>query len=1076
MNGTKRLASGGLEDNLADGDASKRLCLDGKHAGQDVWSVWPVLAGGDSYQFAGPVLHDHAQEPSANYGSSQEVPMIVVQGPSDQPGVPRTPVSAPGLYVSADMSMVGYDQMDITDTSCMGIAYGEPMMSASYQSDQSGLDWYPDWHQQADFISSSGIPIGSCVSPTVLLEQEDWSQAWAGQLSEFETNVPSMSPGTAHGSSTPAEDSFATTPTGTIFDAEIPELQVQRADSIWNSSDEAQKSKYPSAEDHADENEIEDSDPEHGEGYTCFGEIIAPATSSFEGENGSNSARVQVKPFGNVLQLSFADTEKYAGIVCEPGLVTLLAKYTVRLVATLFAGNCKPKAKPKKGVKTESSLIDEHTVRIVVYGLLADMEHVSACLSEAKLFLQHPSTVEYTSEISYYNPHYLVRPGGVMPRLEDLDLSDESEKGHSKCPDSLSGSDKSRFMRIFDSANRTAAGTAQEATSSPRLATPLKEHQLVALSMMLERESGSLDDLKFPSLWRRTKDDSKGYRYRHIITGRIEAEPAPLYGGVLADDMGLGKTLSLLALVCSSLDGLDKGQVAADYPRATLIVAPKTTIPGWETQINRHIKPGQVRYLVYHGPKRQATQQVLSQGYDIIITTYETLQSDVNAGRGLHTVNWHRVVLDEAHRIRNRSSKCFHAAATMRSHFRWCLTGTPIQNSLDDYGSLLSFLRVPIFGDKRGFDHWIKAPMGTNQKDTVQILQYLVAATSFRRTKAMVKSAVELPRKMERSETVQLTGEDRDLYEFFKAKASKAASQIQGAGIEEQKQNTLAIINILRLICNHGEQLLPDSAVAAWRVYQRDQKPRSLPAQHGFSHWTSSTSSRRDDGPGGFQNPTKGLEGSESSRLKGFQPAQSAKVQALLRNLEKEQHRGRDSTLKPGKSVVFSQWTKMLDLVAEALQRSGYQYTRIDGQSSLQNRYSEIQRFDQHDCCTVMLASIGSAAEGVDLTAARYIHLLEPHWNPMIEAQAVDRIHRIGQSCDVTVTRYHTENSIEDYVRWVQEDKKQMINQSLSSAADSQMDLDRQRCEKLQQILGVRQIKSICCPEPIELEQMVVEM
>ncbi|KAL4905605.1 SNF2 family N-terminal domain-containing protein [Aspergillus multicolor] len=675
--------------------------------------------------------------------------------------------------------------------------------------------------------------------------------------------------------------------------------------------------------------------------------------------------------------------------------------------------------------------------------MLGEVEAVASRLSEAGLFLQHPTTAECRAGISYHNPHLLLRPGAMMPRLEDLTIKDESGEENSDLSGSLSKSEKNKIMRVFDSANTAVASGIFDAASSLRLATALKEHQLVALSMMVERESGALDDLRFPSMWERSRGNQTGYR--HIVTGMVEAQPVPLRGGLLADEMGLGKTLSLLALICPTLDELDKKQQPVHYPRGTLIVTPKSM------NLSRHIRPGEIRCLVYHGSNRRAMQRGLSHDYDLVVTTYETLQRDMSVDGVLHGETWYRVVLDEAHRIRNRNSQNFKAVTAVQAHFRWCLTGTPIFNSLDDYCSLLSFLQVPVFGDKRSFDRWITAPLKRNKIEALQSLQDLVGATCFRRTKAMVKAAIELPKKNERVETVYLTGAEREVYEFFQAKASKAAGQLNGrhqsisAIRDDPKQNTMAIINILRRICNGGERLLPALAVEEWHDHQRNLRTEKYGAQLRLgpsTGWTRIIGGKNGD----TKRHSELLVDVGTSQ--GVGAYQSAKVQALLRNLATEQRaEGESFSGRALNSVVFSQWTDMLDLVAESLQQRDYQYARIDGQSTLQSRGSEIHRFSKNAHCTIMLASIASAAEGIDLTAGRYIHLLEPHWNPMIEAQAVDRIHRIGQTRDVKVTRYLTENSIEDYVRWIQDDKKQVIAQSLNSVVTTQLELNHRRCE-----------------------------
>ncbi|KAK8037812.1 helicase-like transcription factor [Apiospora marii] len=136
----------------------------------------------------------------------------------------------------------------------------------------------------------------------------------------------------------------------------------------------------------------------------------------------------------------------------------------------------------------------------------------------------------------------------------------------------------------------------------------------------------------------------------------------------------------------------------------------------------------------------------------------------------------------------------------------------------------------------------------------------------------------------------------------------------------------------------------------------------------------------------------------------------------------------------------------MLDLTQKALQSRGFSCQRIDGQTSLQGRSNAMKAFDEDDECTVMLATIGSAGEGVDFTTAQYVHLLEPHWNPMAEAQAVDRVHRIGQTRPVTVIRYIVPSSIES------QDKMRTINMSLDTISDADK-AEEKRLERLKKYL-----------------------
>jgi hypothetical protein len=170
---------------------------------------------------------------------------------------------------------------------------------------------------------------------------------------------------------------------------------------------------------------------------------------------------VNIEPFGDVLKLSFRDSGKYAGIVSMAVLVTLLEQHTIKLVGTLFASNDPKDTNYRPGA----------VIRMILYGRGDEKEAVGACLSEAGVYLQHPRVTEYDHRMPYVNPHFLVRPGNEMPKLEDLVLSDDEE--HTQRSDTLTKDEKSEIMRIFDSAN-TVNGP-YRARSSLRLASTLKE-------------------------------------------------------------------------------------------------------------------------------------------------------------------------------------------------------------------------------------------------------------------------------------------------------------------------------------------------------------------------------------------------------------------------------------------------------------------------------------------------------------------------------------------------------------------------------------------------------------------------
>ncbi|RSM09077.1 hypothetical protein CDV31_007844 [Fusarium ambrosium] len=512
--------------------------------------------------------------------------------------------------------------------------------------------------------------------------------------------------------------------------------------------------------------------------------------------------------------------------------------------------------------------------------------------------------------------------------------------------------------------------------------------------------------------------------------------PQPVAGGILADEMGLGKTLSTLSLICHSQDQWEKDpNVARSIPKTTLIITPKSTIYGWERQIKTHIHPNKIRWITYHGSDRAKSSPLFEK-------------------------DWARIILDED-------------VCKLQAEYRWCLTGTPIQNYLDDFGSLLSFIRVPPFETKDQFDSHIAEPVKQRKSQGLEMLRKVVAATCLRRTKADHAKMLNLPRKMEHVERIEMSRNDRRLYEFFK-RFSYLTAGLDKTSKKRAATNILVLISMLRLICDHGEAMLPDSALTAWknrdknaltwemlesttkRCVSCDCQIEELGAAESLtealrcSHVLCGDCAAKLRGSAsqlpcpkcGITAPrspsagnNSGLPPSQTAFASPLRPRYppSAKVEALLRNISERQKRpGYEG--KPNKSVIFSFWTKMLDLIGAALGDEDMKFCRIDGQSSMPQRKQALETFGNDPECNIMLASIGAVGEGIDLVSANSVHIIEPHWNPMAEAQAIDRVHRIGQQQDVDVVRYIVNDSIELYVKWIQMHKMKLITESLSTS------------------------------------------
>ncbi|SCN69496.1 related to helicase-like transcription factor protein [Fusarium fujikuroi] len=776
----------------------------------------------------------------------------------------------------------------------------------------------------------------------------------------------------------------------------------------------------------------------------CFGELLIDFLSLATLSEDLSHVPIELRFSGHVISLHIEGSGNYMGRIESKAIVDLVEDYQVTLATTLECPSVKKK-------KSTDSFQTPKTLHIVVYGLRKDMNEIGDILEDSELFLQHPT--EYDTRLEYLNPQYLLRPGATIPRADSATF--QAIAKHHSPEQVMEEKAKSEVHRVFDSASGPSTFT--QVQPSSRLRTSLQEHQKKALAMMVEKDLGLLDNTTFPSLWDPVTTSNGRVEYRHAITGRNEVKPAPLCGGILADDMGLGKTLSTLALISWFLDVMDN--------RSNLTSL--LSIPSWQEQITRHIVPDQIRVVLFHGHIRHRLAKSLME-HDVVLTTYGTLQSEWRSKKGdspLFTQTWARVVLDEAHHIRGRSTQTFRAVTALRTSRRWCLTGTPIQNHLDDYGALLSFIGVPQFISKSVFDFWITKPVVQGTAEGLRRLKLLVSSTCLRRTKDSVSETLNLPDRKVHECVVQLDPEDRELYDFFKGNASHliANRRVGHSNTAETTGSILPIINTLRLICNHGPRLLPNFALEAWNHRNNpnldsnlaaskfglciscgvEALPNETESEFACSHFLCSKCVDSDEryqlslDSVLCQSCTKDGDLAVTDKAieeENYRP--SAKIRALIPNLHAEQQ-GNPPTMgnKPIKSVVFTFWRKMLNLLEIALRGEGFKFARIDGQKSLVERTSALRSFRNDDSCTVMIATIGSIGEGVDLTAANFVHLLEPHWNPMLEEQALDRVHRMGQTRHVIAIRYITNHSIEMLVKEIKERKLDLISSSLGHLA-----------------------------------------
>lgn len=327
-------------------------------------------------------------------------------------------------------------------------------------------------------------------------------------------------------------------------------------------------------------------------------------------------------------------------------------------------------------------------------------------------------------------------------------------------------------------------------------------------------------------------------------------------GGVLADDMGLGKTLQTIALLA-----IEKEQRRLDLP--ALVVVPTSLIEGWRRQI-RQFAP-HLRVLVLHGGKRHAAFEKLS-GSDVVLTTYSVLTRDLSRFR---EHEYHYVILDEAQAIKNARSQASQSARTLRARHRLALTGTPVENNLDELWSLFEFVMPGLLGSAQRFRSGFRHPIEREGNETrLHALRSRVSPFVLRRLKETV--ARDLPPKTELVRHVSFQEDQRDLYESIRVAAhAEVRSAIRRQGFEASSLMILDALTKLRQVCCDPRLVQVDAA--------RDVKS-------------------------------------------------SAKAEAFYSLLSGELGRGR-------RVLVFSQFARMLALLSQGLDERGIRHVTLTGAS-----------------------------------------------------------------------------------------------------------------------------------------------
>ncbi|QNQ01433.1 YALIA101S02e22848g1_1 [Yarrowia lipolytica] len=571
----------------------------------------------------------------------------------------------------------------------------------------------------------------------------------------------------------------------------------------------------------------------------------------------------------------------------------------------------------------------------------------------------------------------------------------------------------------------------------------------------------------------------------------LKQEEGEYKGGILADEMGMGKTIQTIALIIAS--GV----------KPNLIVAPTVALMQWANEINDH-SAGSLKVAVYHGANKDSFSVKDLEGYDCVMTTYAVLESVYRRQQSgfvrkgvegkqykkspLHQVQWGRVVLDEAHNIKDRASNTARAAFNLNTEKRLCLSGTPLQNRIGEMFSLIRFLGIKPFCEyfckkcpcrshdwsfvnnrtcvtcgHRPMDHTNyfnhvllkhiqKGGISKEGKESFGNIQKLLKHIMLRRTKVERADDLGLPPRIVTIRRDFFNEEEKDLYQSIYSDVNRKFNTYVAQGVVlNNYANIFSLITRMRQIADHPDLVLRranqgeggyiDNAIICQLCDDEAEEPIKSKCHHTFCRvCIKDYCCGASDCPVCHINLTidlnaPAIEQETNSKEKtsivqrinmtgGWRS--STKIEALVEELYKLR-----SDRQTIKSIVFSQFTSMLDLVEWRLRRAGFQTVKLQGNMSPTQRQNSIKYFMENPQVEVFLVSLKAGGVALNLCEASQVFILDPWWNPSVEWQSGDRVHRIGQHRPVKITRFAIEDSIESRIIELQEKKASMIHATL---------------------------------------------
>ncbi|GAA6223154.1 DNA excision repair protein ERCC-6-like 2 [Lates japonicus] len=508
-------------------------------------------------------------------------------------------------------------------------------------------------------------------------------------------------------------------------------------------------------------------------------------------------------------------------------------------------------------------------------------------------------------------------------------------------------------------------------------------------------------------------------------------------GCILGDDMGLGKTVQVIGFLAAVLHKTGtwediknnrpqflQSQIPSKQSKPNkvfLIVAPLSVLYNWKDELDTW---GHFQCVVVHGLRKEEELARIKKGrIEIALTTYETLRLCLDQ---FNNIDWSAVVVDEAHKIKNPSSQITQAMKELKCKIRIGLTGTILQNNLEELWCVMDWAIPGCLGSLGHFKNKFSDPIEQGQRHsatkralatgrkTVRALVRKISHWFLRRTKALIKD--QLPKKNDRVVYCSLTDFQQTVYQtvldtedvtLLLRSSEKCGCQSgrtrrsccynansEGVQIKELYFSYLAI---LRKVANHVALLQSTAGTS-----KKQEKYVSAVCQKVFQKFPDFVQRCKDEAFEALSDPMY------SGKMK------------VLQKLLKYYLRKRDKVL------LFSLSTKLLDVLESYCMAEGLDYKRLDGATKSKERVQIVKDFNSSSHINLCLVSTMAGGLGLNFVGANVVVLFDPTWNPANDLQAIDRAYRIGQCRDVTVLRLISLGTVEEVIYLRQVYKQQL--------------------------------------------------